>query len=135
VKILFFNRQYGRGIGLIALIIWIIIVGLLIIYAPQVYDWYVNENTIKIIKSNVKTVETGIKSSLIEKHPVIIWNNIDNVIKSLGFQNPVTKNAQIENGWRAPGEVVVYFDGIDTFTLDGIGPDGEALNLDITVKK
>ena len=135
VKILFSKDRQSSGIALFRLIIWVFVIGLLIVYVPRAYDWYVKENTIKIIKSNVETVETGIKTLLIEKHPVIIWNDIDNIIKSLRIQNPITRETQTKNGWSRPGDVVVYFDGIDTFTLDGIDPDGEFLYLNITIKK
>ena len=124
-----------RGVVFITLIIWIIIIGAIIIYAPRIYDWYVEQNTIKIIKANVESVENEIKSELINKHPVLIWNDTDNIIKSLSIQNPVNKEPQIRNGWSSPGDVVVYFDGKDTFTLDGIGPDGNMLHLNIVVKK
>ena len=124
-----------RGVVLITLIIWVIIIGAIIIYAPRVYDWYIEQNTIKIIKANVESVENEIKSELIDKHPVLIWNDTDNIIKSLSIQNPVTKEPQIRNGWSSPGDVVVYFDGIDTFTLDGIGPDGNMLHLNIVIEK
>ena len=124
-----------RGVALITLIIWIVIIGAIIIYAPRIYNRYVEHNTIRIIKSNVESVENEIKSELIDKHPVLIWNDADNIIKSLSFQNPVTKEPQTKNGWSSPGDVVVYFDGKDTFTLDGIGPDGNMLHLNIVVKK
>lgn len=124
-----------RGVVLIALIIWIIIIGAIIIYAPRLYNWYIEQNTIRIIKSNVESVENEIKSELIDKHPVVIWNDADKIIKSLSFQNPVTKEPQIKNGWSSSGDVVVYFDGRDTFTLDAIGPDGNMLRLNIVVKK
>ena len=124
-----------RGVVLITVIIWIIIFGAAVIYGPQLYDWYVEQNTIKIIKSNAESVENEIKSELIEKHPVIIWNNVDTIIKSLNIQNPVTKEPQIKNGWSRPGDVVVYFDGLGTFTLDGIGPDGAMLHVNIVIKK
>ena len=127
-----FNK---RGATLIAIIIWIIIIGAIIIYAPQLYNWYVEQEKIKIIKSNVESVENEIKSELIDKHPVFIWNDIDNVIKSLSMQNPITKEPQTKNGWSSPGDVVVYFDGKNTFTLDGIGPDGSMLHLNIVIKK
>ena len=127
-----FNK---RGIVIITLIIWIIIIGAIIIYAPRLYNWYVEQDTIRIIKSNVKSVENEIKSELIEKHPVFIWNDIDKTIKSLSMQNPVAKEPQTKNGWSSPGDVVVYFDGKDTFTLDGIGPDGNMLHLNIVIKK
>jgi Tfp pilus assembly major pilin PilA len=124
-----------RGIVLITVIIWIIIIGALIIYAPRLYNWYVEREKIKIIKSNIESVENEIKSELIEKHPILIWNNLDNIIKSLSIQNPITKKSQIRNGWSSPGDVVVYFNGMDTFTLDGIDPDGNMLHLNIVIKK
>ena len=124
-----------RGIVLITVIIWIIIIGALIIYAPRLYNWYVEQEKIKIIKSNIESVENEIKSELIEKHPILIWNNLDNIIKSLSIQNPITKKSQIRNGWSSPGDVVVYFNGMDTFTLDGIDPDGNMLHLNIVIKK
>ena len=127
-----FNK---RGVVLITLIIWIIIIGTIVIYGPRIYNWYIEQGEIRIIKSNVESVEDEIKSLLIDKHPVLIWNDIDNIIKSLSIQNPVTKEAQIKNGWSSPGDVVVYFDGKDTFTLDGIGPDGNMLHLNIVIKK
>jgi len=129
---MFFNK---RGVVIITLIIWVIIIGSIILYSPRLYNWYVEQNEIKIIKSNVESVENEIKLELIDKHPVLIWNDIDNVIKSLSIQNPITKKAQIKNGWSSPGEVVVFFDGIDTLTIDGISRQGEALHLNIIVKK
>jgi len=125
----------NRGIAIITLIIWIIIIGAIVIYGPRLYNWYVEQNEIRIIKSNIESVENEIKSLLIEKHPVYIWNDIDNIIKSLSIQNPITREAQIKNGWNRPGDVIVYFDGIDAFTIDGIGRRGEPLNLDILIKK
>ena len=127
-----FNK---RGVVLITVIIWIIIIGAIIIYAPRLYNWYVEQEKIKIIKSNVESVENEIKSELIEKHPILIWNNTDKIIKSLSIQNPITKEPQIRNGWSSPGDVVVYFDGKDIFTLDGVGPDGTMLHLNIVIKK
>jgi len=124
-----------RGVVIITLIIWIIIIGLIILYAPRVYHWYVEQNEIKIIESNVESVEKEIRSELIDKHPVFIWNDIDNVIKSLSIQNPITKEAQIKNGWSRPGDVVVFFDGIDTLTIDGIDRRGEVLHLNVIIKK
>jgi len=127
-----FNK---RGVALITVIIWIIIIGAIIIYAPRLYNRYVEQDTIRIIKSNVESVEKEIKSLLIDKHPVLIWNDADNIIKSLSIQNPITKEPQIRNGWSSPGDVVVYFNGVDTFTIDGIGPDGNMLRLNIVIKK
>jgi len=129
---MFLNK---RGIVLIKLIIWIIIIGAIVIYAPRLYNWYVEQEKIKIIKSNAESVENEIKSELLEKHPVLIWNDTDNIIKSLKIQNPITKESQIRNGWSSPGDVMVYFNGIDTFTLDGIDPDGNMLHLNIIIKK
>jgi hypothetical protein len=127
-----FNK---RGVVLITVIIWIVIIGAIIIYAPRLYNWYVEQEKIKIIKSNVESVENEIKSELIDKHPVLIWNDADKIIKSLSIQNPITKEPQIRNGWSSPGDVVVYFDGENTFTLDGIGPNGNMLHLNIVIKK
>lgn len=124
-----------RGVVLITVIIWIIVIGVLIIYAPRLYNWYVEQEKIKIIKSNAESVENEIISELIEKHPILIWNDTDNIIKSLSIQNPITKKLQIRNGWSSPGDVVVYFNGIDTFTLDGISPDGNMLHLNIMIKE
>ena len=127
-----FNK---RGVVLITVIIWIVIIGAAVIYGPHIYNWYVEQNKIRIIKSNVESVENEIKSVLLDKHPVIIWNDIDNLFKTLSVQNPITRAAQTENGWSRPGDVVVYFDGEETFTIDGIGPDGSMLNLNIVIKK
>ena len=124
-----------RGIVLITVIIWIIIIGAVVIYGPRLYNWYVEQNEIRIIKSNVESVENEINSLIIDKHPVYIWNDIDKIIKSLSMQNPITKEAQTKNGWSSPGDVVVFFDGIDTFIIDGIGRGGEPLNLNIAIKK
>ena len=129
---MFLNK---RGVTIIAIIIWVVIIGAIIIYAPRLYNWYVEQNTIKIIKSNIESVEDEIKSELIDKHPVLIWNDADKIIKSLSIQNPVTKEPQIKNGFSTPGDVVVDFDGENTFTLDGIGPDGNTLKLNILIKK
>lgn len=127
-----FNK---RGIALITILIWIIIIGAAVIFGPRLYNWYVEQNKIEIIKSNVESVENEIKSELIGKHPILIWNNTDNIIKSLSIQNPISKEPQIRNGWNSPGDVVVNFDGKETFTLDGIGPDGSMLRLNIVIKK
>lgn len=127
-----FNK---RGVALITIMIWIIIIGVIVIYAPRLYNSYVEQNTINIIKSNVESVENEIKSELIDKHPILIWNDTDKIIKSLSIQNPITKEPQTENGWNMPGDVVVGFDGVDTFTIDGIGPDGNMLHLNIVIKK
>lgn len=124
-----------RGVVLITVIIWIVIIGAIIIYGPRLYDWYIEQNTIRIIKSNVESIENEIKSELIDKHPVLIWNEMDNIIKSLSIQNPVTKQPQIKNGWSRSGDVVVGFDGENTFTIDGIGPKGNMLHLNIIIKK
>jgi hypothetical protein len=129
------NLFNHHGIVIIILIIWIIIIGSIVIYGPRLYNWYVEQNEIRIIKSNVKSVENEIISLLIGKHPVYIWNNIDNSIKILNMQNPITREVQIRNGWSRPGDVVVYFDGVDTFTIDGIGRGGEPLHLNIVIKK
>jgi len=124
-----------HGIVLITVIIWIIIIGVIVVFAPRLYNWYVEQNEIKIIESNVETVEDEINSLIIDKHPVYIWNDIDKIIKSLSMRNPITKEAQTKNGWSRPGDVVVFFDGIDTFTIDGIDRGSKPLNLNITIRK
>ena len=129
------NPFKNRGIVIITLIIWIVIIGAIVIYSPRLYNWYVEQNELKIIKSNVESVEKEIKLLLIDKHPVYIWNDIDNIIKSLSIQNPITREAQIRNGWNRPGDVVVYFNGVDTFTIDGIGRGGKPLRLNVIIKK
>jgi len=129
------NPFNNRGIVIITFIIWIVIIGAIVIYAPRLYNWYVEQNELKIIKSNVESVEKEIKLLLIDKHPVYIWNDIDNIIKSLRIQNPITREAQIRNGWNRPGDVVVYFNGVDTFTIDGIGRGGKPLRLNVIIKK
>ena len=129
------NPFNNRGIVIITFIIWIVIIGAIVIYAPRLYNWYVEQNEIKIIKSNVESVEKEIKLLMIDKHPVLIWNDIDNIIKSLRIQNPITREAQIRNGWNKPGDVVVYFNGVDTFTIDGIGRGGKPLRLNVIIKK
>jgi hypothetical protein len=127
-----FNK---RGVAIITIIFWIVIIGAAVIYGPGLYSWYVEQNKIRIIKSNVESVENEMRSELLEKHPVIIWNGIDNLFKTLSIQNPITRAAQTKNGWSRPGDVVVYFDGETTFTIDGIGPDGSMLHLNIVIKK
>jgi hypothetical protein len=125
----------NRGIVILTLIIWVLIIGAIVIYGPRMYNWYVEQNKIKLIKSNVESVEKEIKSLLIEKHPVVIWNDIDNIIKSISIQNPITRMAQTKNGLNRPGDVWVKFNGVDTFTLDGIGADGNMLYLNIMIGK
>jgi Tfp pilus assembly major pilin PilA len=131
IKMLF-NK---RGVILITLLIWVIIIVVIIIYAPRLYNRYVEQDEIKIIKANVESVEKEIKLLIIDKHPVLIWNDIDNMVKSLSIQNPITREAQIKNGWNRPGEVVVFFDGIDTLTIDGIDRRGKPLHLNVIIKK
>jgi hypothetical protein len=124
-----------KGITILALIIWVLIIGLAIIYAPKAYQYVLNANIKRIVTSNVQSVEAEIRSELISKHPVLIWNNIDELIKRLNFQNPIMLEQQIKNGWDRPGDVVVTFDGINTFRLDGIGRDGSSLRLNIIIQK
>jgi hypothetical protein len=125
----------NRGIVILTLIIWVLIIGAIGIYGPRMYNWYVEQNKIKLIKSNVESVENEIKSELMEKHPVIIWNDIDNIITSISIQNPITRMTQTKNGLNRPGDVWVKFNGIDTFTIDGIDRRGEALHLNVIIKK
>ena len=127
-----FNR---RGVALIIVIIWIVIIVAAVIYGPRLYHWYVEQNEKRIIKSNVESVENEIKSLMIDKHPITIWNNIDDLFNTLGLHNPMTRAAQTKNGWSRPGDVVVGFDSKATFTIDGVGPDGNMLHLNIIVKK
>lgn len=72
-----FNK---RGVVLITVIIWIIVIGAAVIYGPRLYNWYVEQEKIKIIKSNAESIENEIKSELIEKHPILIWNDTDKII-------------------------------------------------------
>ena len=124
-----------KGITILALIIWVVIIGGVIIYAPKAYDYVVDQNIRRIVTSNVESVESEIRLELLSRHPVYIWNNIDGLINDLNIINPVTREKQTENGWNRPGEVVVYFDGINTFQLDGIGRDGSSLRLNIVIQK
>ena len=129
---MFLNR---RGITISTIIIWVVIIGAIIIFAPKLYNYYTEKNTEGIIKSNIESVEDEIKSQLIDTHPVLIWGNMDKLIKSLSFQNPITKKTQIKNEYKVPGAVSVYFDGVNTFTIDGVGPNGEYLNENITIAR
>jgi hypothetical protein len=124
-----------KGITILAILIWVIIIGGAIIYAPKIYDYVLDQNVKRIVTSNVESVEAEIRSELISKHPVLIWNNIDGLINRLNIQNPVLLEKQTKNGWDRPGEVVVTFDGIDTFRLDGLGRDGSSLRLNIVIQK
>jgi len=124
-----------RGITIVTIIIWVVIIGAIVIFAPKIYNYYTEKNTEGIIKSNIESVENEIKSELIDKHPVLIWDDMDNLIKSLRFQNPITKQTQIKNEYKVPGAVSVYFNGVNTFTIDGVGPDGKYLNENITITR
>jgi len=124
-----------KGITIITIIIWVVIIGVIIIYSPKLYNYYIEKETERIIKSNMKSVEDEIRSQLVEKHPVLIWSDIDNVIKSLKLQNPITKEIQTKNFFDIPGAVAVYFDGVNTFTIDGVGPKGKYLNINIKIIK
>ncbi len=127
------NNQ--KGITILALIIWVLIIGAAVLYGPRGYQYAIELNTNRIITSNVMSVEAEIRSELINTHPVHIWNNMDEIIRRLHFQNPVTRETQTKNGWNKPGEVVVSFDGINTFRLDGIGRDGSSLRLNVIIQK
>jgi len=125
-----------KGITILAILIWVIIIGGAIIYAPKIYNYALDQNVKRIVTSNVESVESEIRSELISKHPVLIWNNIDDLINRLNIQNPIALERQTKNGWDKPGEVVVTFDGIiNTFRLDGIGRDGSSLRLNIIIQK
>jgi len=124
-----------KGITILALIIWVVIIGGAIIYAPKAYQYVLDQNIKRIVISNVESVESEIRLELLSRHPIHIWNNIDELINDLNIINPVTREQQTENGWNRPGEVVVYFDGLNTFQLDGIGRDGSSLRLNIVIQK
>jgi len=124
-----------HGLTLLTLIIWIVIIASIVIFAPKIYNYYVTGNTESIIKSNIESVENEIKSQLIEQHPILIWNNIDDTINNLKIQNPVSKTSQKKNGFEVPGAVVVYFNGVNTFTIDGINPDGKHMNINRIIKQ
>jgi hypothetical protein len=124
-----------KGITILSLIILVLIVGGAIIYAPKAYEYVLDRNVQRLVTSNVQSVESEIRSELISKHPVHIWNDIDRLIERLNFQNPVILSRQEKNGWDRPGDVVVSFNGIDTFRLDGIGRDGSSLRLNIIIQK
>ena len=129
---MFLNK---KGITIVTIIIWVVIIGAIIIFAPKLYNYYTENNTERIIKSNIESVEDEIRSQLIDKHPVLIWNDMDNLIKSLSFQNPITKKTQTKNALKIPGAVSVTFNGVNTFTIDGVGTDGRYLNKNITITK
>lgn len=124
-----------KGITVLRLIILVLIIGGAILYGPKAYQYVIDQNIKRIVTSNVQSVEAEIRSELISKHPVLIWNNIDGLIKRLNLQNPVSLEQQTKNGWDRPGDVVVSFDGINTFRLDGIGRDGTSLRLNIIIQK
>jgi hypothetical protein len=52
-----FNK---RGVALMTIIIWIVIIGAAVIFGPQLYNRYVEQNTIEIIKSNAESIENEI---------------------------------------------------------------------------
>jgi hypothetical protein len=124
-----------KGITILALVIWVLIVGAAIIYAPKAYQYVLDRNVQRLVTSNVEKVESEIRSELLTKHPIQIWHDMDGLINGLNFQNPVAFSRQTKNGWSRPGDVVVTFDGIDTFRLDGIGTDGSSLRLNIVIQK
>jgi len=124
-----------KGITILSLIIWVLIIGAAILYGPKGFQYAIDQNTKHLVTSNVQSVEAEIRSELISIHPIHIWNNIDGLINRLAIQNPVTKEKQTINGWDHPGDVVVSFDGINTFRLDGIGRDGSSLRLNIIIQK
>ena len=129
---MFLNK---RGISILTIILWVIIIGAIVIFAPRIYNYYIEQNTIKIIKSNIRSVEDEIRSQLIDKHPVLIWNDIDKLIKELKMQNPVSRDTQVKNAFKDPGAVAVHFDGMNTFTIDGIDSNGRYLNINIKIIK
>lgn len=124
-----------QGITILSLLILVLLVGSLIIFAPRAYDYVINQNVRRLVTSNVEKVEAEIRSELINKHPIHIWNDIDSLINRLGINNPVNLERQIKNSWERPGDVVVSFDGINTFRLDGISRDGSSLRLNIIIQR
>ena len=124
-----------KGITILSLLILVLIVGGLIIYGPKLYDYVLELNTKRLVTANVESVESEIKSELINKHPIHIWNDMDPIINRLNIMNPVTRHRQDKNGWDKPGEVVVTFDGIHTFRLDGNDRNGTPLHLNIVIQK
>jgi len=127
------NNQ--KGITILSLLILVIIIGSAVLYGPKAYDYVVEQNTKRLVTANVEKIESEIRSELISKHPVHIWNEIDKLINSVNINNPITRQRQEENGWDKPGEVVVSFDGINTFRLDGINRDGSSIRLNIIIQK
>jgi Tfp pilus assembly major pilin PilA len=124
-----------KGITILSLLILVIIIGSAVLYGPKAYDYVVEQNTKRLVTANVEKIESEIRSELISKHPVHIWNEIDKLINSVNINNPITRQRQEENGWDKPGEVVVSFDGINTFRLDGINRDGSSIRLNIIIQK
>ena len=129
------SRLNQKGITILSLIFLVLIIGGAIIYAPRAYDHVLDLNVARIVTSNAQSVESEIKSELLSRHPIHIWNNIDTLINRLNIQNPVSIDRQTKNGWDKPGDVVVTFDGINTFRLDGNGRDGVPLRLNIIIQK
>ena len=125
----------NKGITILSILILVIIVGSAVIYGPKAYDYVIEQNTKRLITSNVEKIESEIRTELISKHPVHIWNDIDNLINRGNILNPITRHRQEKNGWDRPGEVVVTFDGINTFRLDGLGRDGSSLRLNIIIQR
>lgn len=135
MEVIDLKNNSQKGITVLRLIILVLIIGGAILYGPKAYQYVIDQNIKRIVTSNVQSVEAEIRSELISKHPVLIWNNIDGLIKRLNLQNPVSLEQQTKNGWDRPGDVVVSFDGINTFRLDGIGRDGTSLRLNIIIQK
>ena len=127
------NNQ--KGITILSLIILVVIVAAGILYGPKLFNYVIDINVKRLVTANAKSVETEIRSELLTKHPIQIWNNIDSLINGLNFMNPVNFERQAKNGWNRSGDVVVSFDGINTFRLDGIGRDGSSLCLNILMQK
>lgn len=129
---MFFNQ---RGITILSLLIIVFVLSGLYIYAPQVYDSFIVNNIRRLVAANVELVETEIRTELVGRHPILVWNNIDHLIEGLGLRNPVLREQQTRNGWNRPGDVMVTFDGVNTFRVDGIGREGNSLRLNIVIQK
>jgi len=128
-------KSNQKGITILSLLILVLIIGSLVLYGPKIYEYVLKQNTKRLVTKNVEKIESEIRSELITNHPVHIWNNINSLIYRVSINNPVTRQRQEKNGWDKPGEVVVTFDGINTFRLDGIGRDGSSLRLNIIIQK
>ena len=127
------NNQ--KGITVLSLLILVLIVGGGILYGPKLFNHVIDRNIKRLVTANAKSVETEIRSELIYRQPILFWNDMYYLFYALNFQNPVLSERQTKNGCDRPGDVVVSFDGINTFRLDGIGRDGSSFGLNIIIQR